>query len=153
MVMTSLAEAIVTERGTFIHNKFMLKNEIGLNRYEKQILRKLIIGDKSRFHLSDYHKWISHLMKECLAERYLKKSLIMGTKPTKSFKKLLTTKLTGFNPSIVSYIETKNIGFLQKIDKDLRKVLLPDFRRTENALPDLADIAAEVIAKGYFGGF
>ncbi|MFH1062747.1 MAG: hypothetical protein V1747_07695 [Candidatus Omnitrophota bacterium] len=150
MVMVSLAEAIISKRGRFNKDKFILSDEIGLNRFEKQILSKICLNNFCYFHISDYTKWIDYLIQECIKNKYFKKLLVLGPKPTKYFKTELKKNLKNFNEDIIAYIDSREINLLMKINKSISQIKLPEFRQLIKKKDIMAEMMAEVMDKGYW---
>jgi len=152
IIMTSIAETIVSGKAEFINGNFVLKNMVGLNSYEKQILTKIRLNESSRFHFSDYHKWAESLIKECLNKKYLTCFLSMWIWPTNYFKKIIKENMTLFNKNIIKYIETKNIDYLKEIDINFQNIQLPEHKRSIIHKDADMEMLKEVIKKGYHVG-
>lgn len=152
MVMVSIAEAIVSGSAKFANCNLKLGNQIGLNSFERQILNKICLNKISRFHISDYRKWIDFLIKECVRKKYIHKVILLGVKPTKYFKTQLEKKKNKFNLYIVKYIDSQDITYLQQIDKSLKNILLPDFKKTIKDRDIMAEMMAEASRNGSLAG-
>jgi hypothetical protein len=150
MVMVSLAEAINSRRGQFENDRFILEDEIGLNLFEKQLLTRICLNGESHFHISDYHKWIAFLIKDCFSKEYLRKSLFLGPIPTEHFKTQLEDNRNQFSANIIEYIDSRDISHILKIDASLKRVILPEFRQLIQTKDVMDEMMTEVMNKGYW---
>lgn len=132
LVYTLIAETIYHQKGGFVNNKLKLKPAQGLHSFEKQILTKIVVGGVSRFHLSDYHKLLIEITNECITEKLLTYNLIhTKLKVTKKFRNEINQNLDNNNycKEIIAYIDTGDLEILNKIDKNIMKVILPEFQK------------------------
>ncbi len=151
LIFTSLAEAILKRKGKFLKNFFKLNKKSLLPNFEKQILSKICINQKSKIHTPDLLKWKEYLLNDCLDNKYLLK--IFGFYFNKSkFKNDINKNLVdGFDKSIISFIESGEIGHLDPIYPDLELIRIPDFRQFVRHKDQLKSVE-EVVRKGYFAG-
>jgi hypothetical protein len=149
LIMASVAEAIKSQKATFINDKLMLKEKADLNSYEKQILARIKLNSLSKFHYSDYHKWAISLINECFEKKYLTRFLFIWTKPTNYFRKIIEENLQTFNQNIIKYIDTKNLEHLKRINEHFNHIQLPQ-HHTPNEFEDTdMKMLCEVLSKGY----
>ncbi len=128
ILFTLIAEVINFKKAKFINNKLVLEKRKSFNKYERQLFKKIYINRTSNFHLSDYHKWVDAMKNDCFEKGYFSKLLFFNFK-TKYFKTQIKQTLlnNGFNQSIIDFINTGNIEYLLKIDKNFKKIFLPKF--------------------------
>jgi hypothetical protein len=151
LIFTCLAEAILKEKGTFHNNRFKLKNNSLLPNFEKQILRKICIDQTSKIHTPDLIKWKEYLLDDCVQKKYLFKFFGYYFK-TPKFKKEIKNNLSdGFNKSIIAFVNTGKIEYLDCIYPKLDSIRIPDFKIFVRYKDQLESVE-EVIRKGYFTG-
>jgi len=151
LIFTSLAEAILKGKGSFHNNRFILKNNSLLPNFEKQILRKICMNQKSKIRMSDIVKWKENLLNECIEKKYLLKVLGYYFKKSKFKNDIKLNLIDSFDKSIISFIESGEIEYLDPIYPGLELIKIPDFKKFVRYKDQLQSVE-EVVRKGYFAG-
>ncbi len=128
LIYTSIAEAILKDRAKFINGRLILKNGIGFFPPEKQILTKILLNKRSKFHFPDVFKWLELLTSDCLSQKYYLKIFGFHIK-TRKFRQSIKKNLnSGFNKSIVEFIDSEDLNYLSEISEYIEKIILPVYK-------------------------